>query len=91
MAAISHLSAMGLVDDAYSLAGQVPPTAQTDDLSVLFQPLNGALRRDPRFIALASKLGLVGYWTTSGKWPDFCASGDLGYNCKAEAQKLAAK
>ncbi len=91
MAAISHLSAMGLVDDAYSMAEQVPPTPQTDDLSVLFQPLNGALRRDPRFIALAGKLGLVGYWTSSGKWPDFCASGDLAYSCKAEAQKLAAK
>ena len=91
MTAMSHLSALGFVNDAYSLAEQVPPTPQTDDLSVLFQPLNGALRRDPRFIALAGKLGLVSYWTSSGKWPDFCAASDLGYNCRAVAQKVAAK
>jgi hypothetical protein len=91
MVALSHLSALGLVDDAYRLAEQVPPSAQSDDLSVLFQPPAAAMRRDPRFIALAGKLGLVAYWTTSGKWPDFCATADLGYDCKAEAGKLANK
>ena len=91
MVAISHLSALGLVDDAYRLAAQVPPSAQQDDLSVLFTPLNAQLRRDPRFIALAAKVGLVGYWTASGKWPDFCSAPDLGYNCKVEAQKVASK
>jgi tetratricopeptide (TPR) repeat protein len=91
MAAVSHLSSLGLVDDAYSLMDRVPPSAQSDDLSVLFTPLNGALRRDPRFIALAGKLGLVSYWSHSGKWPDFCGAPDLHYNCRVEAQKLAAR
>jgi TolB-like protein len=90
MAALSHLSALGLVDDAYRLAAQVPPSAQADDLSVLFTPLAVPMRRDPRFIALAGKLGLVSYWSTSGKWPDFCAAADLPYNCRAEAKKLGA-
>jgi hypothetical protein len=35
-------------------------------------------------------LGLVAYWNVAGKWPDFCAAGDLPYNCKTEAQKIAA-
>jgi len=91
MVALSHLSAMGLVDDAYRLAEQVPPSAQNDDVSILFQPLTAAMRRDPRFIALAARLGLVSYWTASGKWPDFCAASDLGYNCQAEARRVAAR
>lgn len=91
MAAVSHLSALGLVDDAYRLLDQTPPSAQTDDVSVLFTPLNSALRRDPRFMPLAAKLGLVDYWTKSGKWPDFCTSPGLPYNCRAEAAKVAGK
>jgi hypothetical protein len=91
MVAISHLSALGLTDDAYQLAAQVPPSAQSDDTSVLFTPLNANLRRDPRFIALAAKLGLVSYWNSAGKWPDFCEASDLPYNCRAEAQKIGAK
>jgi TolB-like protein/tetratricopeptide (TPR) repeat protein len=91
MVAISHLSALGLTDDAFRLADQVPPSAQLDDTSVLFSPLNANLRRDPRFIAMAARLGLVSYWTHSGKWPDFCAARDLPYNCQVEARKTGAK
>jgi tetratricopeptide (TPR) repeat protein len=91
MSALSHLSALGLADDAYRLAARVPPSARYDDVSVLFTPLAAALRHDPRFISLAAQLGLVAYWTASGKWPDFCAASDLGYDCRAQARKLAAK
>jgi TolB-like protein/tetratricopeptide (TPR) repeat protein len=91
MIAISHLSALGQVDDAFRLADQFPPSADKDDTSVLFTPLNANLRRDPRFIPLAAKLGLVSYWTRSGKWPDFCAARDLPYSCLAEVRKLGSK
>jgi tetratricopeptide (TPR) repeat protein len=87
MAAISHLSALGFVDDAFRLAQQVPPSAQSDDLSMLFTPLAAPMRQDPRFMALAAQLGLSGYWKTSGRWPDFCAAGDLPYRCADEAAK----
>ena len=30
------------------------------------------MRRDPRFIALADKLGLLKFWRDTGAWPDFC-------------------
>jgi class 3 adenylate cyclase/tetratricopeptide (TPR) repeat protein len=91
MAAISHLSALGFVDDAFRLADQVPPSAQSDDLSTLFTPLVAPMRHDPRFMALASRLGLVGYWKAAAKWPDFCAESDLPYRCADEAARYAAK
>jgi hypothetical protein len=56
----------------------------------LFTPKATALRRDPRFMSLANRLGLVDYWRTSGHWPDFCSEPSLPYNCKAEAARLAA-
>jgi hypothetical protein len=48
------------------------------------------MRRDPRFMSLAAKLGLVDYWRSSGKWPDFCSEPGLPYDCKAEAAKAPA-
>jgi tetratricopeptide (TPR) repeat protein len=89
MAAISHLSALGFVDEAFRLADLV--SAQSDDISTLFTPLAAPLRQDPGFIALATKLGLVGYWKTAARWPDFCADAGLPYACAAEAAKYAAK
>ena len=34
------------------------------------------------------RIGLVDYWRTTGKWPDFCSDPSLPYDCKAEAAKL---
>lgn len=56
--------------------------------NVLFRPWMKSIRDDPRFIPFAKRLGLVGYWRSSGKWPDFCGEPDLPYDCKAEAAKL---
>jgi TolB-like protein len=60
------------------------------DSSLLFVAATGAVRRDPRFMALAAQLGLVDYWRASGKWPDFCAQPGLPYDCRAEAARTAA-
>ena len=56
---------------------------------VLFRPGLAPVRADPRFMALAQKLGLNDYWRQSGKWPDFCSEPGLPYDCKAEAAKYA--
>ena len=40
------------------------------------------LRNDPRFVRLCARLGLVEYWTGTGKWPD-CAD-EVPYDFKAE-------
>jgi DNA-binding winged helix-turn-helix (wHTH) protein/TolB-like protein len=39
----------------------------------LFTPITRNVRRDPRFVALADRMGLIEYWRETGKWPDFCA------------------
>jgi DNA-binding winged helix-turn-helix (wHTH) protein/TolB-like protein len=84
---------LGLVDDAFQLAdrwaqgGMTRPSAP----AFLFYPGVAPMRRDPRFMALAARLGLVDYWRSTGKWPDFCAEPGLPYDCKKEAERLAAR
>jgi len=86
--AVEAFSALGLVDEAFSAASQYKPGAALGgDSSFLFYPLTAPIRRDPRFMQLAARLGLVDYWRSSGKWPDFCADPALPYNCQAEAAK----
>jgi hypothetical protein len=56
-------------------------------LFVLFNPFGKALRDDKRFPILCQRVGLVEYWTTSGRWPD-CAT-EVPYDFKTECQKAA--
>ena len=53
-----------------------------------FRPFMKPVLHDPRFMALAARLGLARYWTETGKWPDFCLDSDLPYDCKTEAARL---
>jgi DNA-binding winged helix-turn-helix (wHTH) protein len=55
---------------------------------VLFRPAFHNFRRDPRFIRVADRLGLLDYWQSSGKWPDFCFDPDLPYDCKKVASAI---
>jgi tetratricopeptide (TPR) repeat protein len=55
---------------------------------VMFRPAAREFWRDPRSLAYAKRVGLLQYWHTSGKWPDFCYETDLPYACEAEAAKL---
>lgn len=56
---------------------------------VLFRPKFSDFHKDPRFMQVAQRLGLVEYWHGTGKWPDFCTRADLPCDCKAEAAKYA--
>jgi hypothetical protein len=91
--AISSLSLLGFVDDAFALADRYgrSPQIQNDDSEFLFEPEFAAMRRDPRFIPFAAHFGLVDYWLKSGKWPDFCGQPGLPYDCKVEAARLEAR
>ena len=64
-----------------------------DDIAIIsevfFRPEFKEERRDPRFLRIAQRAGLLDYWRKSGKWPDFCFEPDLPYDCKAEAAKLS--
>jgi adenylate cyclase len=86
---IHWLVILGDLDDAFALAERFQPghAAQGSTTAFLFSPQMAPFRRDPRFIRLAARLGLAGYWTAGGKWPDYCAEPGLPYDCKAEAAR----
>jgi TolB-like protein/tetratricopeptide (TPR) repeat protein len=88
--AIFQLSSIGLVDDAYTLAAHYMPGSwfASSDPVFLFMPAAASMRRDPRFMPLMQRLGLLKYWRDSGKWPDFCSGPGLPYDCRAEAARL---
>jgi hypothetical protein len=90
---IQMLSLLGDIDDAFALADRYVPQAQVTYAtpSFLFFTPAAAMRRDPRFMRLAARLGLVDYWRTSGHWPDFCGDPSLPYRCQTEAAKLTGK
>ena len=48
------------------------------------------MRRDARFMPLAANVGLVAAWEKTGKWPDFCSEPGLPYDCRKEADRIAA-
>ena len=58
------------------------PDGESFNTRALFTPQAAAMRRDPKFMALARDLGLTAYWKASGKWPDFCTEPDLPYRCQ---------
>lgn len=87
---------LGLVDDAYRAAekARLGPVGTSDDImgpdgyrtSLLFQAGMPELRNDPRFPRLCARLGLVGFWMATCKWPD-CAD-EVPYDFEAECTKL---
>jgi adenylate cyclase len=82
--AIVYLSTLGLVDDAFLIAQQYKPDRALTggNTEFLFGPRTAPMRRDPRFLQLAARIGLLDYWRKSGKWPDFCRDPALPYKCR---------
>jgi hypothetical protein len=56
-----------------------------------FYPEMKNVRHDVRFMSTIAGSGLVGYWATSGQWPDFCRDKDLPYSCKEAAAEVLAR
>ena len=77
----------GRFEQAYQLL-EDPKFQPFIEPSDLFRPDFAKIRADPRFMAVAARLGLVRYWQRTGYWPDFCSSEQLKYDCKTEAAKL---
>ena len=87
--AISWLSQLGFVDDALTLAQRWNPNrAGLNSNAFMFGPLTKNMRRDPRFMLLAARIGLVDYWRSSGHWPDYCSQAGWPYDCKAVVAAL---
>jgi hypothetical protein len=95
VARLVYAAHLGLVDDAYRTAGaaRLGPTGTANDVmgpdgyrtALLFQAGMPELRNDPRFVPLCARLGLVGFWLATGKWPD-CAD-EVPYDFKAECER----
>jgi adenylate cyclase len=87
---------LGLIEEAYRMAesARLGPAGTGEDImgpdgyrtSMLFQAGMPELRNDPRFVRLCARLGLVEYWTATGKWPDCVA--EVPYDFRAECGKL---
>lgn len=80
------------VDEAYAVISHPEAMAAQARFGtgLLFRSYFKKFRHDPRFMPLAARIGLVRYWTETGRWPDFCFEPDLPYDCKQEAAKLKA-
>jgi hypothetical protein len=54
----------------------------------LFTPVTRNIRRDPGFVRLARRTGLIGYWRATGKLPDFCTDPASRSDCTAQLRAL---
>ena len=79
----------GIENELYEVFGRWD-RFEPETMSVLFRPAFRNFQKDPRFMSLAARSGLIGYWRETDKWPDFCFDPDLPYDCKKEAAKLGA-
>lgn len=88
--AVQALGEFDKTDEAFAWLSRTPKEKVAEFSYVLFRPGMAGVRRDPRFMAVAKRIGLLGYWRKSGRWPDFCSEPDLPYDCKEVAAKLSA-
>jgi TolB-like protein/Flp pilus assembly protein TadD len=91
---LQMIAKLGDLDSAFTLAGTLlkpndPRQGLTITRKFLFRSSAAGMRRDPRFMLLAAKIGLVATWEKTGRWPDFCAEPRLPYDCR-EAVKATA-
>lgn len=57
---------------------------------LLFFPGLEKLRADPRFIEALVPLGIPQYWLGTGRFPDFCETERLPYDCRKAAARFVA-
>jgi class 3 adenylate cyclase/TolB-like protein/tetratricopeptide (TPR) repeat protein len=87
---IQFLGGLGDIDGAFETADALlARDGERAWWGMFFEPSSHAVRRDRRFMPFMQRAGLIDYWRTSDRWPDFCAEPDLPYDCRAEAARLA--
>lgn len=86
---IQTLGAFGRKDEAIEVLLSANPELSHGIISAFFRrPSLKEILRDPRFMMVAKRYGLIDYWQATGRWPDYCQVPDLSYDCKREAAKL---
>ncbi|MCL6697630.1 hypothetical protein LZ496_02370 [Sphingomonas sp. NSE70-1] len=88
--AIQALAEFDRTDDVYRWFDRAPVSTLARQSYLFFRPAFADVWRDPRFMSVAKRNGLLNYWQKSGKWPDFCYDPKLPYDCRKEAAKLGA-
>ena len=88
--AVQDLGEFNQIDQALRLIAQTPTERVASESYQLFRPGLAGLRRDRRFMQVAHRIGLVDFWRSTGKWPDYCNDPELPYSCKQEGAKLTA-
>jgi len=81
------LASLGRIDDAFRLAAVIYPdqsgatlqertrkllTKRYIPTAHLFVPATASMRADPRFADVAERIGLMAYWKSTKRYPDFC-------------------
>jgi tetratricopeptide (TPR) repeat protein len=87
--AIQALAEFGQVDDVFDWLQRTPKDRLADMSYVLFRPALQDVRRDPRMMEVARRIGILQYWMASGEWPDFCSERSLPYRCTDFAKARA--
>ena len=82
---VGALFFIGDVDGFYKGMNDVVASGEPFDVEVLFSRTGRPLREDPRFVGLASDLGLIDFWDKAG-WPDMCAR-DRVASCVADRER----
>ena len=81
--AVKLSAALGDLDTAFQLTDRFSPGyPMTGDTSFLFSPMTLQMRRDRRFLPLMMRFGLLQFWRSTGRWPDFCQGAEAAL-CKA--------
>lgn len=82
------LAGLGEVKQAIDAENRALDHQQQLEPRFLFAPIARNVRRDPAFVGLATRMGLIRYWRESGKRPDFCT--DRASRDECSARLLAA-
>lgn len=97
--ALVYAAYLGAADEAHEIGARAKFGPADNDVatmgydayrtSILFYAPFPELRRDPRFVRLCAKLGLVEYWLATQHWPDCVDEVAPYYDFKAECEKIA--
>ena len=81
---ITMLAALGETKQAIEAANLALDHQQHLEPRFLFTPITRDVRKNPGFIALASRMGLIEYWRATGKRPDFCTRQASSSECSPQ-------
>ena len=82
---IMMLAGLGKTRLAFAAANRALDRQRLDP-RFLFTPVMRDFRRDPAFVDLAARMGLVRYWRETGKRPDFCRDQSAASECGPRLQ-----